>query len=94
MDYGPDPTEVSSHTLAQEVDPADMFPPRFCGNDRIEVLASGEFGVFSRPFSVKGEPRVNKDDPLPDDFDRKAKLLGTTECDTLVRSTRRRKPRR
>ena len=64
-----------------------MLPSRFCGNERVEVVArvqrdsvekvlhgSGEFGVFSHPFCVKGEPRAYKDVPLPDEFDLQAAL--------------------
>ena len=63
------------------VEPVGMFLPSFFGSERIEVVArvqidslervlrgSGEFGVFSRPFFVKGEPRIFKDVSLPDDF--------------------------
>ena len=77
------PESATTHWLKKlDMEPADMFPPRFSGNERIEVVArvqrdslekvlrgSGEFGVFSRTFFVKGEPRVYKDVPLPDNFD-------------------------
>ena len=80
MDDGPDPAEKLG------VEPVDKIPPRFFGNERIEVvvrvllgglekvLRGSEFGVFSRPFFVKGEPRVHNDVPLPDNFDLQAAL--------------------
>ena len=104
-DDGPDPAEVSNRTLAQKlgVEPVDTFPPRFFGNERIEVVArvqmdslekvlrgSGEFGVFSRHFFVKGEPRVYKDVLLPDDSDlqaalRKSKSVGPSIHGVVLR---------
>ena len=72
----------------------DFLPPRSGGIDGVEVVArvqkdnfekvlrgSGEFGVFSRPFFVKGDAHVYKDVPLPVEFDlqaalRKAKAVG------------------
>ena len=82
------PKSATAHWLKKlGVEPVDMFPPRFFGNERIEVVVrvqmdslekvlrgSGEFGVFSRPFIVKGEPRVYKDVLLPDDSDLQAAL--------------------
>ena len=98
------PKSAAAYWLRKlEVEPVDMFPPRFVGNERIEVVAriqkdslekalrgSGEFGIFSRPFFVKGEPRVYKDAPLPETFDlqaamRKAKLIGSSIHGVVLR---------
>ena len=78
-------------------EPVDFLPPRsprLGGIDGVEVVGrvqkdnvekvlcgSGEFGVFSRPFFVKGDARVYKDVPLPVEIDlqaalRKAKAVG------------------
>ena len=75
-------------------EPVDFLPPRSGRIDGVEVVArvqkdnfekvlrgSGEFGVFSRSFFVKGDARVYKDVPLPVEFDlqaalRKAKAVG------------------
>ena len=88
-DDGPDPAEVSNRTLAQEVRclasghvPTQVLRERAYRSGRkvqIDSLekvlrGSGEFGVFSRPFFIKGELRVFKDVPLPDDFDFQASL--------------------
>ena len=67
--------EVRSCTLAQEVSSGTSFlPPRSGEREGVEVIArvqkdclekvlrgSGEFGVLSRPFYVRGEPRAYKD---------------------------------
>ena len=75
------------------------------GTDGVEVLArvqkdnfekvlrgSGEFGVFSRPFFVKGDARVYKDVPLPVELDlqaamRKAKAVGPSILGVVLRRT-------
>ena len=59
-------------------EPLEFLPPRSGGIDGAQVVArvqkdnfekvlrgSGEFGVFSRPFFVKGDARVHKTVPLP-----------------------------
>ena len=54
------------------------------------LRGSGEFGVFSRPFFVKGDARVYKDVPLPVEFDlqaamRKAKAVGPSILAVVLR---------
>ena len=84
-------------------EPVDFLPPRSGGIDGVEVVArvqkdnfekvlrgSGEFGVFSRPFFVKGDARVYKDAPLPAEFDlqaalRKAKAVGPSILGVVMR---------
>ena len=84
-------------------EPADFLPPRSGGIDGVEAVArvqkdnfekvlrgSGEFGVFSRPFFVKGDARVYKDAPLPAEFDlqaalRKAKAVGPSILGVVMR---------
>ena len=77
------PKSATAHWLKKlGVVPVDFLPPRSGGNEGVEVVArvqrdsfekvlrgSGEFGVFSRHFYVKGDSRAYKDVPLPDDFD-------------------------
>ena len=65
--------------------------------DRVQIdslekvlRGSGEFGVFSRPFFIKGELGVCKDVPLPDDFDfqaalREAKSVGPSIHGVVLR---------
>ena len=75
------------------VEPEDFLPPRSgeLGRHRSDcespekVLASRkrEFGVFSRPFYGRGEPRAYRDVQLPEGFDilaavRKANAIGPT----------------
>ena len=98
------PKSATAHRLETlDVDLGDMFPHRFCGDERIEVVAmvqreslekvlrgSGEFNAFSRHLFVKGEPRVYRDIPLPDDFDlqaalRKAKSVGRPFMGVVLR---------
>ena len=97
MEDSHDPTEVSYRILAQEA---------WCGargTDGVQVVArvqkdnfekvlcgSGEFGVFSCPFFVKGDARVHKDVPLPVEFDlqaamRKAKAVGPSILGVVLR---------
>ena len=84
-------------------EPVDFLPPRSRGIDGVEVVArvqkdnpekvfrgSGEFGVFSRPFFVKGDARVHKDVPLPVEFDlqtalRKEKAVGPSILGAVLR---------
>ena len=54
------------------------------------LRGSGEFGVFSRTFFVKGDARVNKDVPLPVEFDlqaalSKAKAVGPSILGVVLR---------
>ena len=80
------PKSATAHWLKKlGAEPVDISPPRSGGIDGVEVVArvqkdnfekvlrgSGEFGVFSRPFFVKGDARVYKDAPLPVEFDLQA----------------------
>ena len=65
--------------------------PRVQKDNFEKVLrGSGEFGVFSRPFFVKGDARVCKDVPLPVELDlqaamRKAKAVGPSIFGVVLR---------
>ena len=66
------PKSAAAHWLRKfGVEPVDFLPPRSGEREGVEVIArvqkdclekvlrgSGEFGVFSRPFYVRGEPRA------------------------------------
>ena len=86
------------------MEPVDFLPPRSGKRDGVEVIGrvqkeclekvlrgSGEFGVFSRSFYARGEPRAYKDVQLPEGFDlqaalRKAKAIGPTIPGVTLRS--------
>ena len=71
------PKSAVAHWLRKfGLEPVDFLPPRSGERDGVEVIArvqkvekvlrgSGEFGVFSRPFCVRGEPRAYRDVQLP-----------------------------
>ena len=102
MEDGNDQAEVRNCTLAQEVSrgTSGFLPPRSGEREGVEVqkgrlgkllCGSGEFGVFSRPFYVRGESRVYKDVQLPEGFDlqaalRKAKAVGPTILGVVLRN--------
>ena len=98
------PKSATAYWLKQlGADPVDFLPPRSGRIDGVEVVARvqkdnfekvfcgiGEFGVFSRPFFVKGDARVYKDVPLPVEFDlqaalRKAKAVGPSILGVVLR---------
>ena len=79
--YHPDPQGTDGVEVVARVQ-KDNFDKVLCG--------SGEFGVFSRPFFVKGDARVYKDVPLPVEFDlqaamRKAKAVGPAILEVVLR---------
>ena len=98
------PKSATAYWLKKlRAEPVEFLPPRSGGIDGVEVVAgvqkdnfekvlrgSGEFGVFSRPFFVKGDARVYKDVPLPVEFDlqaalRKAKAVGPSILGVVLR---------
>ena len=96
---------LPSRCVENSLDPIEVSyrTPRSGGIDGVEVVAraqkenfekvlrgSGMFGVFSRTFFVKGDPRVYKDVPLPVEFDlqaalRKAKAVGPSILGVVLR---------
>ena len=95
------PKSAAAHWLRKfGVEPVGFLPPRSGEREGVEVQkgclgkllrGSGEFGVFSRPFYVRGESRVYKDVQLPEGFDlqaalRKAKAVGPTILGVVLRN--------